>query len=157
VQRALSVDGKKYTWARSHEHLSEICDVVLRLLAASAVRFSSFEHLSLAAGIQRLWRMHSSAPSFRASDGAVPESEDHYTGENQLGRNRCRVLGAIPGQTSTHQIAWLYDVLEQVLARSLDAMRDLPSFMIVDCGNSILVDGFTQETSSNLLQTTHFN
>jgi hypothetical protein len=34
----LSADGKEiFAWARSHEHLLEICDIVLRLLAASDV------------------------------------------------------------------------------------------------------------------------
>jgi hypothetical protein len=65
-----SADGKEIiAFGRSHEHLLEICDVVVRLLAASVVQSVCIDNWRCLDGI------FINAPIFGVSDGAVPKSE----------------------------------------------------------------------------------
>jgi hypothetical protein len=83
-----SVDGKQISaWAHSHEHLSEICDVVLRLLAVSGVHsvtISRDGRLNLVINAPSLVHLLEQCKSLKGLT----------LGYLTIDENHCRVLGA---------------------------------------------------------------
>jgi hypothetical protein len=74
-----TADGKeRYALASSHEHLFEICNVVLRLLAARVVQSVILETIGVVV-------YGSTLPLWRVSNGAAPKSGDLNVAESRNG------------------------------------------------------------------------
>jgi hypothetical protein len=86
---SFSADGKKIiAFAHSHEHLSEICDVVIRLLAASAVQSVRLNNWS------SLDRLFISATTLEYLMGQCQSLQVLTLVDLSMNENHIRVLGA---------------------------------------------------------------
>jgi hypothetical protein len=111
--------------AHSLEHLSEICDVVLRLLGASVVHSVHIDQWDSRHGLLI------NAPTFAHLMERCQSLKALKLEDLNLDDIHCRVLGTYSSQTSRSiLIAVDLRVLEQVLCqRSLDAIRDRPGLL----------------------------
>jgi hypothetical protein len=123
-----TVDGKQLVaLARSPEHLLEICDVVVRLLAASVVRSVILHKIISRDGV---W-IHAASLAYLTEQR---QSLKVLTMRNlEMHENHCRVLGAYSRPELEIELRYCkLTRLEQAFwQKSLDAIRARPSLIVV--------------------------
>jgi hypothetical protein len=122
-----SADGNNISaLARSPEHLLEICDVVLRLLAASAVQSVRLNNW------RSLDRLFISAPTLEYLMEQCQSMKILTLMNLKMDEDHCRVLGTYSRPELNISLVWCTITSAGVLwQKSLDRIRDRPSFIHV--------------------------